>query len=328
MHDALYFEKLEGNKVRCTLCPHGCIISEGKRGLCRGRKNIGGTLKAANYAETVSLALDPVEKKPLYHFYPGRDILSIGANGCNFSCNFCQNWEIAQAEANTRHLTPEEAVNLAIKNNSVGIAYTYSEPLIWYEYLLDTAKIVRSKGLKNVLVSNGYINEEPLKELLPLIDAMNIDVKSMDDNFYRKECRGTLEPVLRSVALASQEVHVEVTNLVIPGLNDTDDNFVRLADWLSSLNPNIPLHFSAYRPCHKCKAPPTPDSTLLRALEIASKKLNYVYLGNSRLREGSDTVCPNCGQVVIERRGFSIRKKDTIGGRCNSCEEPIPIVDD
>ncbi len=326
MHDAIYFEKLEGDRVRCTLCPHGCIISEGKRGICRGRKNVGGILKATNYAETVSIALDPIEKKPLYHFYPGRDILSIGANGCNFACNFCQNWEIAQADVPTRHLSPEEAVSLALKNNSIGIAYTYTEPLIWYEYLLDTAKIVRSKGLKNVLVSNGYINEAPLRELLPLIDAMNIDVKSMDEAFYKKECKGSLAPVLRSVELASKETHVEVTNLIIPGLNDSDDNFKRLADWLSSISPDIPLHFSAYRPCYKCTAPPTPDSTLLRARGIASKKLNYVYLGNSRLKEGSDTICPNCGKAVIKRSGFSVSRNDIVGGRCSFCQESIPIV--
>jgi len=326
MYEALYYEKLEDKKVRCNLCPHHCIIKDGKIGICKSKENRRGVLYAKNYAQTTSIANDPIEKKPLYNFYPGTEILSISPNSCNLSCKFCQNWEISQMESPTQHLSPERAVEFAKKYKSVGISYTYTEPLMWYEYVLDTAKLAQKEGLKNVLVTNGFINEDPLLKILPLIDAMNIDVKSMDDSFYRKVCSAKLEPVLKTVEISQKSCHIEITNLVIPTLNDTDELFHKLTDWLASVNPNIPLHFSRYFPNYKMPLPPTPLETLKRARDIAMKKINYVYVGNILQDEWNNTYCHNCKKLVILREGYFVIEKNYSNGKCNFCKTPLPIV--
>jgi len=283
LKEALYWEK-EGSegKVRCRLCPHECGIVNGLTGICGVRQNLKGKLYSAIYGETTSVALDPVEKKPLYHFHPGEYILSLGTKGCNFKCPFCQNWAISQdIEARTEAITPEWAVAKAKECRSFGIAYTYNEPFIWYEFVLDTAKLARKNGLKNVLVTNGYVNPRPLEEMLPVIDAMNIDLKSIDDEFYRRYCRGSLAPVLYTIKRSVKSCHVEITNLVITGLNDKDEDFIRLADWIcENAGPDIPVHFTRYFPCYHLELPPTSKETLERARRIAGKKLNNVYLGN------------------------------------------------
>ncbi len=281
MKEALYWEKTDG-KTACHLCPHECKIANGLVGICGARKNIGGKLYSLVYGEAASVSLDPVEKKPLYHYHPGEYILSLGTKGCNFKCPFCQNWAISQVlDAPAEKITSKWVIVKAKENKSFGIAYTYNEPFIWYEFVLDTAKLAKKEGLENVLVTNGYVNPEPLEEMLPFIDAMNIDLKSMDDDFYRRICRGSLDPVLSTIKRAVKSCHVELTNLIIPGLNDSDDNFARLTDWIyENAGPEVPLHFSRYFPCYKLDKPATPLETLKRAERIAKKKLRYVHLGN------------------------------------------------
>jgi len=279
------------------------------------------------YGEVTSVAVDPIEKKPLYHFYPGTGILSLGTAGCNFSCQFCQNWQISQTLAPTSPLPPEEAVRQAQATGSVGIAYTYNEPSIWFEYVLDTATLAHQAGLKNVLVTNGYWNPEPLAEVLPVIDALNIDLKSMDREFYLKLCGGRLEPVLRSAKEASRAALVEVTHLVIPGYNDSEDQFRRLADWVASeLGPDTPAHISAYFPRYRLQAPPTPLETLQRAYDIFRQRLNYVYLGNVLAEDGSDTRCPHCGALAVRRRGYRTTNYLSEGARCPGCGRRLPVV--
>ncbi|MGI6129370.1 MAG: AmmeMemoRadiSam system radical SAM enzyme [bacterium] len=283
MKRALYWESLSEDKVKCHLCPHDCLISPGHAGICRMRVNKEGTLYAANYARVSSIALDPIEKKPLYHFHPGKDILSLGTVGCNLKCSFCQNYSISQEDAPTRELPPEQAVRLAKEQgpDCIGLAYTYSEPLMWYEYVLDTATLAKRAGLQNVLVTNGYIRLDPLKELLPVIHALNIDVKSFSDDFYQQLCRGRLDPVLKTVeAAVLAGCHVELTTLIIPGHNDSPTEIKSLSSFIADISPTIPLHLSRYFPQYKLNLPPTPLVTLEQAQIISREKLNYVYIGN------------------------------------------------
>ncbi len=319
LNRALYWNAMAGGKVKCVLCPFNCVLTEGKIGICRGKQNIQGELIAINYGLTTSLSLDPIEKKPLYHFLPGSDILSVGPNGCNMLCNFCQNYQVSQEIASTQYISPEKAVSIAVSSGSIGMAYTYAEPLVWFEYVLATSKAMRAKGLKNVLVTNGYINPAPFEELLPWIDAMNIDIKSMDPLFYKKVCKAKLEPVLETVRRAATKTHVEVTNLVITGLNDSDDNFAKLADFLAKINPLIPLHFSRYHPDYLQSAEPTPMKTLTRAADIASEKLKHVYVGNVPAKERNQTYCARCGKVIIERSGYKVLNINAPDGNCRYC---------
>lgn len=327
MKEAAYYEKLDGDRVRCRLCPHNCTIGEGRVGICRARRNLGGTLYSEIYEQVTSVAMDPIEKKPLYHFHPGSRILSMGTRGCNFACEFCQNWQISQEDAPTSRLTSRAAVDAARREGSIGISYTYNEPLIWFEYVIETAKLAREAGLVNVLVTNGYANPEPFEELLPYIDAMNMDIKSIRPEFYKRLCHGTLEPVLANAKAASRRTHLEVTNLVIPGHNDTDEEFEQLGRWIAAeLGPHIPTHLSAYFPRHRLKAPPTPVETLERAYGIVSKHLRYVYLGNCYSELGAHTLCHNCHAVLIKRRGYSVRIVGLRGTLCAACGAENNIV--
>lgn len=331
MHEAFYYEKKERNLIACRLCPKMCTIRDGKSGFCRVRQNRGGTLYAANYGKVTSYALDPIEKKPLYHFYPGSYILSFGTVGCNLRCGFCQNWSIAHGDPQYVDFTPEQAVKAARQQTeegypNVGIAYTYSEPLIWYEFVYDTARLARQAGLKNVLVTNGYINEAPLRDLLPYIDAMNIDVKGFSDDYYRENCAGRLEPVLRAVEIACRECHVELTTLLVTGLNDSEEEIRRLVDWVASLDREIPLHFSRYFPSFEMDLPPTPLETLEMARDIAREKLPYVYIGNAPHLEASDTYCPECGEKLISRFGYSTRFVGLDGRKCGRCGSGIRVI--
>lgn len=306
MLEALYYETGDQG-ITCLLCPKNCIIAEGKTGFCRTRKNSGGKLYVLNYAACSSYALDPIEKKPLYHFYPGKQILSLGTWGCNFSCQFCQNWQLAQAEPQTMYVSPERAVLMAKQagTDNIGIAFTYSEPNVWYEYVLDTARLGNREGQKTVLVTNGFINNKPLKNVLPYVDAMNIDVKAFSDAYYQQICAGRLDNVKQTVELASRYCHVEVTTLLVPGLNDSMKEIEALAKWLSSINRNIPLHFSRYYPNHRMVTPPTPLATLEKSYQIARHYLNYVYLGNVESRF-SNTYCPACSALLFERTHTTI----------------------
>jgi pyruvate formate lyase activating enzyme len=282
MHEALYYTRLSGRLVQCHLCPHECHIDDGKAGACGVRMNKGGTLYSEVYGRTTSVSLDPIEKKPLYHYHPGEMILSAGTRGCNFRCDFCQNWQISQdLNVPTQDITSGFLVEKAKELKSFGIAYTYNEPFIWYEFVLDTARLAKAGGLKNVLVTNGYVNMGPLEGIMPYIDAMNIDLKSFDADFYRKVCRARLEPVLDVIKRSAKACHVELTNLIIPTLNDGPDTIRKMIDWIASeVGEDTPLHFSRYFPCYKMRLPPTPVETLRMAERIAKEKLKYVYLGN------------------------------------------------
>jgi len=322
MHQALYFEQLDNKKVRCQLCPHNCIIHDGKVGICRQRKNVEGVLYSLNYGKMVSVNLDPMEKKPLYHFCPGEKILSIGTNGCNLSCQFCQNWSISQEDSLSEDMPPDEIIKLANRHKTRFIAYTYNEPFIWYEYVLDTAKLAKSAGLINVLVTNGYVNPEPLSKILPYISAMNIDIKGIKDSFYHKLCKARLGPVLESAKAARGKVHIEITNLIITGENDRADELEEISKWVAdNLGKDTPLHFSAYFPSYKLDNPSTPTETLLEAYQIARKYLYFVYLGNvTGVKEGRDTVCYRCGNKLVERTGYQIRTAGlTPNGQCSQC---------
>jgi pyruvate formate lyase activating enzyme len=327
IRDAAYWTKLENNKVRCDLCPANCLLTEGKVGICGARFNRGGQLKTDNFGELVSACFDPIEKKPLYHYYPGTTIFSTGANGCNLNCDNCQNYEISQTKVPTRYVAPSDLADLADRNNSIGVAYTYTEPLIWFEYVREAGRHIRERNLKNVLVTNGYINPGPLEELLPLIDAANIDLKGMDPKFYKKVCKGRLEPILANIKRFYEAgVKIEITNLVITNLNDNREDFEKLTDFIVSISPKIPLHFSAYYPTYKMKQPPTPVEKLQTAYEIASDKLDYVYLGNIRLPDRSNTYCPSCKTCLIRRDGYFIEILGLKEGKCVKCGYETGII--
>jgi pyruvate formate lyase activating enzyme len=280
MPSARFYEKEQGC-ARCNLCPHRCLIGNGQTGLCGARRNIGGALFAESYGRASSLALDPIEKKPLYRFRPGRQILSMGGYGCNMRCDFCQNSSISQTKPETEFISPKRLTEIAASvPGNLGLAFTYNEPLISAEYILDAAPLLRERGMKVVLVSNGMICPEPLAELLPFIDAINVDVKAFTHPFYER-MGGDLETVKRNVALCAESCHVEVTTLIIPGENDGDDETEALSQWLASVSREIPLHLTRFFPRHRMKdRPPTPAETLGRLAKIAGRELAYVYTGN------------------------------------------------
>ena len=325
-HLASHWIKAANGKTQCLLCPFNCVLSEGKTGVCRGKTNFGGELFAVNYGLTTSLNMDPMEKKPLYHFLPGSSILSVGPNGCNLGCDFCQNYHVSQDPALTTYIPPEQLAAIALAQGAAGVAYTYSEPLIWYEYVMDAARAVRAAGLANALVTNGYVNPEPLAELLPWIDAMNLDIKSMDPDFYKKICKSSLAPVLQTARMASERTHLEITNLLIPGLNDAPEWIEKLADFVAGLNDKTPLHFSRYFPAYHRSTPATSPESLERAAHIASGKLKYVFVGNLELGRWSDTICPGCGQVVVERSRYRIHGVELDDGRCRFCGMETGVV--
>jgi pyruvate formate lyase activating enzyme len=326
MVEASYYISLDNKRVKCVLCPRECVIAPQKTGFCKAKENRDGKLYAILYGKIAALHLDPMEKKPLYHFYPGSNILSIGTLGCNLRCRFCQNWQMVDGLLPLDDLNPDELIRIAKRNNSVGIAYTYNEPLMWFEYIMDSAKIAKENGLKNVLVTNGLINKDPLNELLPLIDAMNIDLKSIRNNFYKDYCSGMLEPIKENIKTASSRCHVEITNLIIPGANDSDEDLNELIDFVSALGRDTPLHFSRYFPNYKLNFPPTPPKTLLKAYEMAKKRLNYVYLGNIYTEKGSNTYCPECNNLLIRRVGYDISVLGLNVNNCARCGKRIEIT--
>lgn len=327
MLQARYFEKsadAESRLVICHLCPHNCRLKPQQFGICRSKQNQDGVLIAVEYGRFASIAVDPMEKKPLYHFYPGHPILSIGNNSCNLQCKFCQNWQISQQKVQTQYIAPEQLAALAAEKKSVGVAYTYAEPLMWFEYLLDACREVKARGLKNVMVTNGLINQEPLQELLPYIDALNIDIKSMRQEFYANECHGFLQPVLDTVTSAVRfGCHVEITNLVIPQKNDSEAEITELVQWIAQLRKDIPLHFSRYYPQYKYDITPTPVKTLVRCREIAQEYLDYVYIGNVQDVEANSTYCPSCKKLLIKRDGYRLSGMHIKQGRCEFCQQIV-----
>ena len=285
---AKYWHILEGKNIKCDLCPHKCKLSPGQSGICQVRENRDGELVSLNYFVASSMAVDPIEKKPLHNFYPGSKILSFGTYGCNFSCQFCQNYTISKEFPVLRLEKPNlskekfieylEELDTKNLNDFVGVAYTYSEPTVWAETILELAPIVRSMGLKNVMVTNGFINPEPLEDFLEFTDAFNIDLKAFDDDFYKKYSGGRLQPVLETIKIASKKAHVELTNLIIPTLNDSDEHFVKLRDWVAEeVGIKTPVNLSSYYPTYKMNLPQTPHKTVIRAREILKEKLINVY---------------------------------------------------
>ncbi|NJE06446.1 AmmeMemoRadiSam system radical SAM enzyme [Thermococcus sp. M36] len=335
MREALYWEHEGGYRVRCTLCPVNCIIDDGHTGSCRVRKNIGGKLYTLNYGKVSSIAADPVEKKPLFHFWPGSCALSISSVGCNMHCRYCQNWEISQAGEEfpyLRDVPPRDVVSLAQRYGCESIAYTYNEPVVWYEFVLDTAKLARREGIHNLLITNGYINEEPFRELAPYIDAMNIDIKAFNDGFYMR-VTGVPggEPSKKTAVLAKREfgIHVELTYLIIPTLNDREEEIRAFARWVvEELGDDTPVHFSRFFPHYRLTdLPPTPVRTVEMAYRIAREEgLKFVYIGNVPGHEGENTYCPKCGKPLIVRWGFEITEYHIKNGKCEYCGEPIPVV--
>jgi pyruvate formate lyase activating enzyme len=326
MREALYWERSETGNVHCLLCPNDCRITEGKAGTCGVRENRGGKLDLPRYGAISSIAVDPIEKKPLYHFHPGARILSAGFVGCSFRCGFCQNWHISQTtDVGTRFISPEDLVDIAVREKSFAIAYTYSEPLVHFEYVLDVCRLARKAGLKNVLVTNGYLNPRPTDELLPFVDAANVDLKAWDPEFYRRETGGKLEDVKRFIREASGRIHLEVTTLIIPTMNDDPAQIEGIAAFIAGLSADIPLHLSAYHPQHTYTLPPTPAGTVRRLAELARKHLKHVYVGNLGA-ESSDTVCGACGNVLVRRIGWQVEVAGLKDGNCARCGARAPII--
>ena len=316
--------------VQCELCPKRCVIEPGQSGECRVRINIDGVLRTVVYGFPCSIHIDPVEKKPLFHFLPGSGILSLATVGCNLHCRNCQNWEISQAnpeDSRAIFCPPEKLVELTKHNHCPSLAYTYTDPIIFYEYTYDTAKLAREAGLRSVLVTAGYINEEPWKRLLKYIDAANIDLKGISDDFYIRVCSGTLKPVQQALVLAKASgILLEVTNLIIPTLNDKPEQIRKLCHWVkANLGGETPLHFSRFFPRYKMRnLPPTSLKTLDMAREIAiNEGLDYVYIGNIRSKTGQNTYCPACKSLVIERSGYTILQNWLKDGCCPDCGKEI-----
>ncbi len=324
-HAARFWSRAEGN-VRCELCPNFCVIASGHSGRCLGRRNLSGELVALTYGEVVSMGVDPIEKKPLYHFHPGATILSVATYGCNLACPFCQNWEISQKVAPTRYVAPEELVTAAQESRGLGVAFTYTEPMIWFEYLIDAGRLLKEHGQQVVLVTNGMVNAQPLEELLPFVDAMNVDLKSIRPSFYRDYVRGNLETVLNTIRLARESCHLELTVLLIPGRNDSDEEIEELVDFAVGLGRDTVLHFSRYFPRHRAEEPPTPVARLVHAAEIARRELDYVYLGNVATDRYRDTYCPQCGNLLVERSGYAGAICGISGGRCGRCGRLSEVV--
>jgi Pyruvate-formate lyase-activating enzyme len=317
--------KRNNDKLECLLCPHHCKLDIGKTGICGVRKNTGEKIELTTYGVLSGYSLDPVEKKPLYHFFPGHNILSIGSFGCNMKCDFCQNFHISQKVPES--LVPEVTINKIIKDalsteKNIGIAFTYNEPIIWFEYMKDVAEAAKKEGLYTVMVSNGYVNSAPLKEIIEFIDAFNIDLKAFNNTFYRKLTGAELEPVKDSLKqIVRSGKHLEITTLVIPGLNDDEEEMKLQSEWMAGeLGEDIPFHLSRYFPTYKRDNPPTTEASLKKLFDIASGNLDYVYMGNSHSNTGQNTSCSMCGTEVTIRSGFKTRLLNLDeDGKCTCC---------
>lgn len=330
MKEAYLYSKLKNNKVRCDLCNHRCVIDSGEKGICCVRENRNGVLYSLVYRKLISENIDPIEKKPLFHFQPGSDSLSIATVGCNFKCFFCQNYQISQMPSDNgniegRDISPEEIVDHAIENNCSSIAYTYTEPTIYFEYAYDTARIASEKGLKNIFITNGFMTRDCIEMIAPYLDAANIDLKSFSKNTYRNKIGGRLKPVLDNIKIMHEKkIWIEITTLIIPGFNDSSDELEEIADFLSGIDHYIPWHISAYYPQYKSELPATGARQIEIALDIGRKAgLRYVYGGNIFSGNYENTYCPDCNKLLIERKGFSISENNIRGGKCSNCGSRI-----
>ena len=315
-------------KLECLLCPHFCKIAPGKTGICGVRKNVGDRIELITHGIVSGYSLDPIEKKPLYHFYPGYNVLSIGSYGCNMRCDFCQNYHISQNIPGNigSEISSEKIVNNALSaHRNIGLAFTYNEPIIWFEFVIETATLANNKGLSTVMVTNGYVNKDPLNALLDVTDAFNVDLKAFNNEFYRRLTGASLEPVkdaLKQISKAGR--HLEITTLLIPGQNDDINDMEKQAKWIASeLGSETPFHLSRYFPMYKRNDPTTPHDTLLRHFEAASRYLKYIYIGNTMSEAGQDTVCPGCGTTVTKRSGYHVSHINANNGKCLKCGKGI-----
>ncbi|MBO8131118.1 MAG: AmmeMemoRadiSam system radical SAM enzyme [Candidatus Marinimicrobia bacterium] len=331
--EARYYKKIEENIVQCQLCPRECFVSDGNRGYCDVRENQNGTYYTLVYGRLVAIHIDPIEKKPLFHFLPGTNALSVATAGCNVDCKFCQNWNIAQAlpeEVPSKFVPPDQLVSLAVKYKSPTMAFTYTEPVVFTEYVYDCASFGKNHNVRSVMISNGYINKKPMQDLCGVLDAVKIDLKSFNDNFYKKIVRGTLKPVLDTlVTLKESNKWFEMVYLVIPTLNDKKEEIANMSKWiLSNLGPDVPIHFTRFHPEYLLtNLPPTPVKTLEIAYNTAKDAgLNFVYIGNVPGHQAENTYCPNCNKLLIQRLGFSIKENNIVDGKCKFCGKDIPGV--
>lgn len=322
LHEASFYQQLEGGNVQCELCPNRCLLKDGQRGICKARENIKGKLYSLVYGKSVITAVDPIEKKPLYHFLPGAKAFSLATTGCNLSCKYCQNWDISQRspeDVQSISMTPEQVVEEASKSGSQVIAFTYNEPIVWYEYMLDIAKVAKQKGLRTVMISNGYINQEPLKNLLNYLDGVKVDLKAFAEDTYQKMSAGKLQPVLETIKTVRQSGKwLEIVYLVVPTYNDNMEEIKKMCFWIKeNVGEEVPLHFSRFSPKYKLiNLPPTPEETVKQARQVCLEMgLKYVYTGNIQDEEGSATYCPDTKKSVVRREGFFVKENliDSLG---------------
>jgi pyruvate formate lyase activating enzyme len=333
LKEAMLYDKTEGDKVSCFLCSHRCLIPNGKYGICNVRENRGGMLYTHAYGEIIAKHIDPIEKKPLYHFLPGSRSFSIATIGCNFQCGFCQNWQISQVKEakalglHSDEVKPEDVIRQAKRSGTKSISYTYSEPTIFFEYAYEISQLAKKEGLFNVFVTNGYMTKEMIQTIYPYLDAANIDLKSFRDDYYRNICKGRLAPVLESIEqMKKLNIWIEVTTLIVPGQNDSEEELRKIADFLAQLDPSIPWHISRFYPQYKMEdLESTPLRILNQAYEIGKNAgLHYVYLGN--VGQENNTYCHQCHRLLIERAGFSIGAYRIKEGRCPDCQTPVSGV--
>ena len=328
--EAMFYTKLSSDTLQCNLCPRACTIKSGGRGFCRARQEENGKYYSYVYGNPTAVHVDPIEKKPLFHFLPGTAAFSLATAGCNFRCKFCQNWQISQSppeQSVNYYLPPEGVVSAAKENNCKTIAYTYTEPTVFFEYMLDTSRIARKNGLKNMYHSNGFINQEPLQELCKYLDGANIDLKYFSRELYNEISEGNIGPVLKTlVTLKKNKVHLEITNLIVPAINDNMGKIREMCDWIKTeLGKEIPLHFSRFYPLYKLEnLVPTPVATLEKARDTAlSSGLQYVYIGNIPTDVAENTYCPKCRKLLIKREGYQIMQNNIISGKCKYCSAKI-----
>jgi pyruvate formate lyase activating enzyme len=331
MKEALFYEKWGDDRVKCMLCPEGCVLADGQRGFCRVREPVEGKLYTLVYELICASHIDPIEKKPLYHVLPGTRSFSIATAGCNSRCKYCQNWTISQRppeEISNSRLTCDGLVSAALSNGCRSIAYTYTEPVIFYEYMIEAAEIAKKKGILNLMITGGKINPEPMARAAAFVDAANLDLKGFDKKYLREVCAQDLDNILRTITLMKDRgMWVELTNLIVPTLNDNMDDIKRMCAWIKqNLGGDVPLHFSRFWPQYKLRSLyPTPVDTLAQARKIAmGEGLNYVYIGNAPETDADNTVCPGCGKVVIRRRGYIVEEnRVSAGGNCEFCGHKI-----
>ena len=333
LKEAYFYQKLGDQEVQCLMCPRKCLILEGARGVCRNRENHGGRLYALTYGRPCSIAVEPIEKAPFFHFIPGHKRLCVATVGCNLRCKYCQNWHISQKRVEeVRHydLSPEQIVEIAKREEVKSICFTFSEPTAFYEYMYDIAKLAKENGLMTSIVSNGFINPQPLRQLIEVLDAVKIDLKGFSEEFYEEVCFGRLEPVLNTLRTLREEgMWVEIVNLVVPPLNDDPNEIEKMCQWIKeNLGDEVPLHFLRFFPDYKLThLPSTPVKTLERAIEIAQKVgLKYVYIGNVPGHQHNSTFCPECGKRLIHRVHFALLGNNMEDGKCKFCGQEIPGI--